>query len=160
MAIDVGFLESCLLGELSPADKASLLEVLVAELEFRVGTVLSDGFSSAQLDEFEALQAGDDAVTKPWLSAHVPDYVNDPEFRRLSVDAVGEEAERRVRADFAALRWLAMHRPDYRDVVAEHERLLGGDVRARQPEILAAVGLTPWPRLVAQNGGASGNSLT
>lgn len=60
---------------LSDGDLRGLAARVADELEDRVGAVLSDGLTDAQLAEFEQLvDAGEDERCAAWLNAHRPDY--------------------------------------------------------------------------------------
>lgn len=60
---------------LSDNDLADLVAEVGSELELRTGTILSDGLTAVQLDEFEQLvDSGDDAGCATWLAANRPHY--------------------------------------------------------------------------------------
>lgn len=122
--LDDKFLVDVGLGGLPEDQKAAFLEYFREQLELRVGTRLSEGLSEAQLDEFESFIDRDEAKVNAWLTAHTPEYQNDPAWQQLKASAKqAEEAgqpipEIAVKAEYASLKWLSLNRPDYRNVVA------------------------------------------
>lgn len=63
------------LPQLDVADAAQLAEAVYPEVEFRVGTRISERCSDDELDAFGALmEAGDDERCARWLDEHVPDH--------------------------------------------------------------------------------------
>lgn len=117
--LDEQFLEELGLNQLPDDQKQAFLEHIYSQLELRVGTRLSDGLSDEQLSEFESFIDRDDEKVRGWIAANVPDYQNDATFQQLRDSAPQGTEEAVILAEYASLRWLAMNRPDYRDVVKQ-----------------------------------------
>lgn len=72
---DDNFLQSLGLGEMPEDQKKAFLQHLYEELELRVGTRLSEGMSTNQLESFEKLvDAEDEDGALNWLESNRPDY--------------------------------------------------------------------------------------
>jgi isocitrate lyase len=117
--LDQQFLEELGLDQLPDDQKQAFLDHIYSQLELRVGTRLSDGLSEAQLSEFESFIDRDDEKVRGWIDTNAPEYVNDPAFVQLREGAPEGTTETVLLAEYASLRWLAMNRPDYRDVVKQ-----------------------------------------
>jgi hypothetical protein len=116
--LDDKFLQDVGLGGLPEDQKQAFLAYFREQLEFRVGTRLSEGLSDAQLDEFESFIDRDEAKVDAWLAANVPNYAEDTVWQQLKAGAPADVPELVVKAEYASLKWLGLNRPDYRDVVA------------------------------------------
>lgn len=117
--LDEQFLEELGLNQLPDDQKQAFLEHIYSQLELRVGTRLSDGLSDEQLSQFEAFIDRDDQKVRDWITTNTPDYQNDQTFQQLRDSAPEGTDETVILAEYASLRWLAMNRPDYRDVVKQ-----------------------------------------
>lgn len=77
------------LGELSPDDKRSLLAHLYETLQTRVGSILAERMSLADLDEFDSFMERDDQEgAVAWMNKTIPGYqetVNE-EFEALKAE--------------------------------------------------------------------------
>lgn len=82
------------LGELGDADAQQLLEAIYESLETRVGMVLVQQMTTAQLDEFEAAKQQGDAAALALLTRVAPDYQSrvTEEFEALKVEIASEAA--------------------------------------------------------------------
>lgn len=135
------FLKELGLHEMPEEQRAAFLKHIYSELEQRVGEQLSQGLTDAQLDEFTAIiDRSDDAVVK-FLATHAPQYQQDPMFTRLLQAVQAENPsispdDMRLRAEFAATKWLEVNRPDYRDVVAATMDALKKEIVANRDAIL------------------------
>ncbi len=105
--------EECGLQGLSEDEKHAFLGDLARELELRVGEALSDGMTDVQLEEF-ALLIDDAEAARLWVATVVPDYLDDQIWHRIQ--AMGEPDPVR---EYAPTKWLALNRPDYRQIVGE-----------------------------------------
>ena len=117
--LDDKFLEEVGLGGLPDDQKQAFLGYFREQLEYRVGTRLSDGLSDAQLEEFESFIDRDDERVNNWLAANTPDYQNDQVWAQIRNNAPDSVNESVIKAEYASLKWLGINRPDYRDVVAQ-----------------------------------------
>jgi hypothetical protein len=115
--LDDQFLKDLGLDQLPEDQKKAFLEHIYSQLELRVGTRLSEGLSDEQLAEFESFVDRNDEKVRSWLSVNMPDYANDPTFQQLRAAAPEGTTELILLSEYASLKWLALNRPDYRDVV-------------------------------------------
>ena len=87
------------------------------ELEFRVGSRLSDGMNDDQLEEFEAIIDRNTDSLSGWLRSNSPDFENDPQFKKMESAFPPDIDPLELVAEYAATKWLALNRPDYQAVV-------------------------------------------
>jgi hypothetical protein len=117
--LDDKFLEEIGLNVLPDEQKKPFLQHVYEELELRVGTLLSEGMSDEQFDEFEAIiDRKDDFITK-WLTDNMPDYYNDQVFQQMQKNMGIDPNDPNLRGEYAATKWLEINRPNYRDVVVQ-----------------------------------------
>ena len=81
--LDEKFLEDIGLNALPEEQKKPFLQHIYDELELRVGTMLSDGMSDAQLEEFESIIDRKEEVILNWITNHAPNYQSDDSFLKL-----------------------------------------------------------------------------
>lgn len=75
MKLDNDFLAEIGLAALPEQEKQALLAQIVETLEMRVGTVLAQGLSEAQLSEFEQyMNNNDQDGALKWLETNAPNY--------------------------------------------------------------------------------------
>jgi hypothetical protein len=117
--LDDKFLQEVGLGDLPEDQKQAFLAYFREQLEYRVGTKLSEGLSDEQLDEFESFIDRDQEKVDAWLAANVPNYPEDQVWQQLKSGAPEGVEEIVVKSEYASLKWLGINRPDYRDVVAQ-----------------------------------------
>lgn len=113
------FLQEIGLNDLPEAQKKPFLQHIYEELELRVGTMLSDGMSDMQLEEFESIIDRKDDVILEWLEKYVPNYYNDPMFIQLQAATRMDVNDPGLRAEYAATKWLEVNRSDYKQVVGQ-----------------------------------------
>ena len=135
--LDDNFLQQVGLGGLPEDQKQAFLAYFREQLEFRVGTKLSDGLSESQLSEFEAFMNRNMDITNQWVTANVPDYQNDQVYQKLKAGAPDTVTADDILAEYASLRWLSINRPDYRDVVAGTMEELRQEVMKNRDAILS-----------------------
>lgn len=135
-AIDDKFLQELGLDQLPEDQKQAFKEHIYSELELRVGVRLSEGLSDAQLSEFESFVDKDEAKVRTWVTAHVPNYAADPVFTQLKAGSPAQLSEADMLAEYASLKWLAMNRPNYRDVVAQVLEELKREIMSNRDTIL------------------------
>lgn len=134
--LDDNFLKDLGLEQLPEEQKQAFLQHIYEELELRVGTKLSDGLSDQQLDEFEGIiDRKEDAVAQ-WIATHMPNYQADEVFVRLQQSTGLPADDVRLKAEFAATKWLEVNRPDYRNVVAQVLEELKGEIMQNRDAIL------------------------
>ena len=117
--LDDKFLEEVGLGGLPDDQKQAFLAYFREQLEYRVGTRLSEGLSETQLEEFESFIDRDEERVDKWLTANTPDYLNDPVWNQIHSGAPKDVNESIIKAEYASLKWLGINRPDYRQVVSQ-----------------------------------------
>lgn len=135
--LDEKFLDACGLAELDAETKRSLLTWARNSLEHAVGTRLSSGLSNEQLEEFESFIDHDAERVDQWIADNSPFFEGDPIYRKLRAGAPASIPDEIVRAEYAALAWLKLHRPDYHDVVEEELEYIRAELTERAREILA-----------------------
>ena len=75
MKLDNEFLAELGLAALPEQEKQALLAQIVETLEMRVGTVLANGLTEAQLAEFEQfMNSNDQEGALKWLETNAPNY--------------------------------------------------------------------------------------
>lgn len=117
--LDDKFLKDLGLDQLPEAEREAFLAHIYSELELRVGVRLSEGLTDEQLGEFESFVDRKDDKVRAWVGAHIPDYQNDQAYQQLKAGTPEGIDEATILAEYASLKWLAMNRPNYRDVVAQ-----------------------------------------
>lgn len=149
-------LEEIGLGGLPEEEKKTLLRQIYETLEMRVGTKLASGMSEAQLQEFEGFTKGDIISAQTFLHANVQGWGESEQYHKLVAAydqsrARAEEAGRQigprnldvVTIEFAALKWLEVNFPTYKDVVAAELDQLKAEVQQSAPQIMAAAQQVP-----------------
>ena len=134
--LDDNFLQEIGLGELPAEQRKAFLEHVYSQLELRVGTRLSEGLSEAQLSEFESFVDRNAEKVRAWVSAHTPDFSNDPAYQQIRQAAGPGVDETIVLSEYASLKWLGLNRPDYRDVVKQVLEELKQEILANRDAIL------------------------
>lgn len=117
LKLNKAFLKEVGLESLPIDEQDSFLQHIYEELELRVGTLLSDGLSSQQVEEFESIIDKDDTKIKEWLHKYSPDYYNSEDFHNLEKKLQLDPNSSQLRQEFAANLWFKMYRPDYQKLV-------------------------------------------
>lgn len=134
--LDDKFLQDLGLDQLPEEQRQAFLQHIYEELELRVGTKLSDGLSDEQLDEFESIIDRKEDAVNAWLANHATNYQADEVFVRLQQSTGLGADDPRLKAEFAATKWLEANRPDYRTVVAQVLEELKGEIIKNRDAIL------------------------
>lgn len=134
--LDDQFLQDLGLEQLPEDQKQAFLAHILATLEERVGTKLSDGLSDAQLMEFESIIDKQPGAVDAWLAAHVPNYQSDDVFLRLQQSTGMPADSADLAGEFAATKWLETNRPDYRKVVSETLEELKREITGNRDQLL------------------------
>lgn len=134
--LDDQFLSDVGLGSLPEDQKKPFLQYVYERLEGLVGERLSAGMTEQQLTEFEALIDRNEAAISAWLGAHAPNYGEDSVFLRLQQASGLAADDIRLKAEFAATKWLEVNRPDYRSVVASTLENLKQEIITNKDAIL------------------------
>ena len=134
--LDDKFLQDVGLGDLPEDQKKLFLDHFREQLELRVGTLLSEGLSDAQLEEFESFIDRKDDRVNAWLAANVPNYEEDTIYQQLKAGAPEQIPQNVVLAEYASLKWLGLNRPDYKDVVTATMNELKSEIIANRDAIL------------------------
>jgi len=136
--LDDQFLQDIGLADLPEGQKKPFLQHVYDQLEYRVGVRLSEGMTDAQLEEFEAIIDRKPEVIEAWVAQYVPDFQNDPLYGKIQTASGLQAGDPRIKAEFAATKWLEINRPDYRDVVAGTLNELKGEISQNRDAILGA----------------------
>jgi hypothetical protein len=135
------FLVEVGLGNLPEPERSDLLGAAREEFELRVGTALSAGLSSAELDQFDAFIQRDVGSVSSWLEEHSPEFSEDPLFIELLKGAGPQFSDEEILCEYAAVRWISVHRPDYREVMqSEYERMVA-EFSSGSERLLRAMGI-------------------
>ncbi|MFT3660688.1 MAG: DUF5663 domain-containing protein [Gordonia sp. (in: high G+C Gram-positive bacteria)] len=137
--LDEQFLIDCGLAELPADQHREFLQSVYETLEREVGAVLSAGLSDAELWEFEKIIDRDPEQVATWLAAHAPEYRSDPVYRQIKEATGLDDGDLALRAEFAAVAWLELHRPDHRETVCAVMAQIKDEITRNSREILAAV---------------------
>ena len=136
--LDDKFLEEIGLNDLPAEQKRAFLEQVYASLEERVGARLSEGLTDAQFEEFEGIIDREVTKVSAWLTAHVPNFQQDPAFVQLQQASNASADDLTLQAEYAATKWLEVNRPNYRDVVAQVMTELRAEITQNRDAILAS----------------------
>jgi hypothetical protein len=131
---DENFLEDVGLQELGSDFRAAFLGYVYDHLERRVGESLSENMSNDQLAEFEAIIDGRDDVIDDWIAQNAPSYAEDDLYYKI-MESTGADG-RAARGEYAATKWLAINRPDYRSIVQAKLAEIRQFVREYRDQIL------------------------
>ncbi|TRY16865.1 hypothetical protein FOJ82_13410 [Tessaracoccus rhinocerotis] len=114
--------------DLTPEEAHELLGLVADQLELRVGNDLSEGMTDEQLDEFDLITQGDPPTIKAWASKTGLTGELAASVRRT--DGIpGLDLDQEVR-EWATGKWLAITRPDHKDVVKSVMDQLASEIRA------------------------------
>jgi hypothetical protein len=136
--LDDQFLQDIGLADLPDEQKKPFLQHVYDQLEYRVGVRLSEGMSDAQLEEFESIIDRKPEVIDAWIAQYAPDFTNDDLFGKIQTSSGLPAEDPRVKAEYAATKWLEVNRPDYRDVVASTLNDLKQEIGQNRDAILGS----------------------
>jgi hypothetical protein len=136
--LDDQFLQDIGLADLPDEQKKPFLQHVYDQLEYRVGVRLSEGMSDAQLEEFESIIDRKPEVIDAWIAQYAPDFTNDDLFGKIQASSGLPAEDPRVKAEYAATKWLEVNRPDYRDVVASTLNDLKQEIGQNRDAILGS----------------------
>lgn len=134
--LDDQFLQDIGLADLPEEQKKPFLQHVYDQLEYRVGVRLSEGMSDAQLEEFEAIIDRKQDVVDAWVARYTPEFMNDELYGKIQAGSGLPAGDFRIKAEYAATKWLEVNRPDYRDVVARTLDELKGEISQNRSAIL------------------------
>lgn len=135
--LDDKFLQELGLDQMPEEQREDFLKHIYGELEYRVGTQLSEGLSDQQLGQFEAIIDKDEAAIVGWINENAPEYYNDPAFLRLQQSTGLDVNDVNLRNEFVATKWLEINRPDYREVVANTVDKIKREIIDSREELLS-----------------------
>lgn len=136
--LDENFLQDLGLSDLPEDQKTAFLAHIYTSLEERVGMQLSEGLSSEQFDEFEAIIDKDMDRITAWLQANDPSYATSDGFLKFQESLpAGTDADT-VAAEYAASKWIEKNRPDYKQVVSDTLQELRTEIMQNRDQILSA----------------------
>lgn len=133
--IDDNLLNELGLVELAGQEREEFKEYIKTTLQERVGERLTDGMSDETLDEFGYFMDGNVDGMKQWLSQHVPNYQDDPNFQQFR-DSNPDASEADILSSYGSLAWLQINRPDYPDVVKQTMDELKREITENRDAIL------------------------
>ena len=105
------------------------------EVEVRVGERISDGISAEKLDEFEMIVDGDSDFIQNWVLNNSPNYKNDEIYMAFVGQNDGQESAEII-AEYAAMKWLQINRPDFQQLVAIVMDEMKSELRANMDKII------------------------
>ena len=117
--LDDQFLRDIGLADLPEEQRKPFLQHVYDQLEYRVGVRLSEGMTDAQLEEFESIIDRKPEVIDAWVSQYTPNFANDELYGKIQAASGLPAGDPRIKAEYAATKWLEVNRSDYRDVVAK-----------------------------------------
>jgi len=118
IGLDDNFLKDVGLSDLPASQAAILLQQVYSNLETRTGQRLTENMSDELLEEFGAFVDMDESGMKAWFDEHLPAYDQTEAYKALR-KANPEAPEVAVMAEYGAMMWLGINRPDYPDIVRE-----------------------------------------
>lgn len=133
--IDDNLLNELGLVELAGQEREEFKEYIKTTLQERVGERLTDDMSDETLDEFGYFMDGNVDGMKQWLSQHVPNYQDDPNFQQFR-DSNPDASEADILSSYGSLAWLQINRPDYPDVVKQTMDELKREITENRDAIL------------------------
>ena len=136
--LDAQFLTDIGLADLPEGQKKPFLQHIYDQLEYRVGVRLSEGMSDAQLEEFESIIDRKPEVIDAWVAQYAPAYQADELYTKIQTASGLPAEDPRIKAEFAATKWLEVNRPDYRDVVAKTLDDLNQEISQSRDAILGS----------------------
>lgn len=138
--LDDQFLQDIGLADLPEDQRKPFLQHVYDQLEYRVGVRLSEGMTDEQLEEFESIIDRKPEVIESWVAQNAPDFANDELYGKIQAASGLAAGDSRIKAEYAATKWLEVNRPDYRDVVAKTLDELKQEIGQNRDTIL---GTTP-----------------
>lgn len=117
--LDDQFLQDIGLADLPEDQRKPFLQHVYDQLEYRVGVRLSEGMTDAQLEEFESIIDRKPEVIDAWVAQYAPDFQSDSLYEKIKTASGLPAGDPRIKAEYAATKWLEVNRSDYRDVVAK-----------------------------------------
>jgi len=136
--LDDQFLQDIGLADLPEEQRKPFLQHVYDQLEYRVGVRLSEGMSDAQLEEFEAIIDRKPEVVEAWIAQYAPGFESDELYGKIQATSGLPVGDFRIKAEFAATKWLEVNRPDYRDVVAKTLDELKQEISQNKDAILGS----------------------
>lgn len=134
--LDDQFLQDIGLADLPEDQRKPFLQHVYDQLEYRVGVRLSEGMSDAQLEEFESIIDRKPEVIDAWIAQYAPDFASDELYAKIQTGSGLPDGDARIKAEYAATKWLEVNRPDYRDVVAATLNELKQEITQNRDAIL------------------------
>jgi len=136
--LDDQFLQDIGLADLPEEQRKPFLQHVYDQLEYRVGVRLSEGMSDNQLEEFESIIDRKPEIIDAWVAQYSPDFSDDALYGKIQAASGLTAGDPRIKAEYAATKWLEVNRPDYRDVVAKTLDELKQEIGQSRDTILGA----------------------
>lgn len=136
--LDENFLQDIGLSDLPEDQKTAFLAHIYTSLEERVGMQLSEGLSSEQFDEFEAIIDKDMDRISAWLQANDPSYSTSEGFLKFQQGLPEGSNTDTIVAEYAASKWIEKNRPNYKQVVSDTLQELRNEIMQNRDQIVSA----------------------
>ena len=130
------------LGALPEPDASHFLLAAREEFELRVGIILTTGLSDSHLEEFEAFVDQNLPLVSAWLERHCPNFASDPDFVELLQEVDSGLSDEGVVCEYASARWLALHIPNYRELVRMEFERFAAEIAAGSSELPHGMGIS------------------
>lgn len=114
------------IGELSETEQADILD----EANRRIGENLSSGLNEQQINEYQAIIDGNQAVIDAWLEQNVPDYKESPIYQEIDAGFATDPDQVPADKAFAAMAWVQQHTPDALETIEKVLTDYGNELKA------------------------------
>jgi hypothetical protein len=92
---------------------------IINEAQVRIGEAISEKLTDDQLNEYQAIIDGNEAVISAWLEKNIPEYKDEPVYKSF-VEGLETDSEKNSPEKlFTNLAWIQLTVPDIQMVVAE-----------------------------------------
>lgn len=133
--LDERFFDEIGVNQMPEKEREEFKKHIQDEVEVRVGERISDGISAEKLDEFEMIVDGDSDFIQNWVLNNSPNYKNDEIYMAFVSQNDGQESAEII-AEYAAMKWLQINRPDFQQLVAIVMDEMKSELRANMDKII------------------------
>jgi hypothetical protein len=92
---------------------------IINEAQVRIGEAISEKLTDDQLNEYQAIIDGNEAVISAWLEKNIPEYKDEPVYRSFVEGLETDPEKNSPEKLFTNLAWIQLTVPDIQMVVAE-----------------------------------------
>ncbi|MDR0979838.1 MAG: hypothetical protein LBM12_01630 [Candidatus Nomurabacteria bacterium] len=114
--------------------KAEFLQHLEEEHETRVGETIAEGLAPEVVAEFDELVAGNTDAINAFIAKN--NYQTDPIYAKMSEKLALPAGDPTLNDEYASVKWLLIHRPDYEQIVAKTANDIKQEVIASRAQLL------------------------